>query len=51
MQITSGTILVNIMKEEPKGSAEDVYNHVKESVAKNYDLKLLDPLDLIIHIH
>ena len=23
---------------------DDVYNHVKESVAKNYDLKLLDPL-------
>ena len=40
----TGTILVNIMKEEPKGSADDVYNHVKESVAKNYDLKLLDPL-------
>lgn len=40
----TGTILVNIMKEEPKGSADEVYNHVKENVAKNYDLKLLDPL-------
>ncbi len=40
----TGTILVNIMKEQPEGSADDVYNHVKESVLKNYDLQLLDPL-------
>ena len=40
----TGTILVNIMKEQPQGTSDDVYNHVKESVLKNYDLQLLDPL-------
>ncbi|MGN1031865.1 MAG: glycine betaine ABC transporter substrate-binding protein [Intestinibacter sp.] len=40
----TGTILVNILKEQPEGTSDDVYNHVKESVSKNYGLKLLDPL-------
>ncbi|MGM9532380.1 glycine betaine ABC transporter substrate-binding protein, partial [Intestinibacter sp.] len=40
----TGTILVNIMKEQPNGTSDDVYNHVKECISKNYDLQLLDPL-------
>lgn len=40
----TGTILVNIMKEQPEGSADDVYNHVKSCVSKDYNLQLLDPI-------
>lgn len=40
----TGTILMNVMKEQPKGTADDVYNHVKDTVLKDYDLELLNPI-------
>ena len=40
----TGTILMNIMKEEADGDKDDVYNHVKETVSKEYGLKVLDPI-------
>ncbi|MEG0051186.1 MAG: glycine betaine ABC transporter substrate-binding protein [Terrisporobacter sp.] len=40
----TGTILMNIMKEEAKGDKDEVYNHVKETMSKEYKLKLLAPV-------
>lgn len=40
----TGTILMNIMKEEATGDADDVYNRVKEHLDKEYGIKVLDPI-------
>ena len=40
----TGTILMNIMKEEATGNADDVYNRVKEHLDKEYGIKVLDPI-------
>ncbi len=40
----TGTILMNIMKEDATGDADDVYNRVKEHLDKEYGIKVLDPI-------
>lgn len=40
----TGTILMNIMKEEAKGNKDDVYNHVKNTISEKYQIKVLDPI-------
>lgn len=41
----TGTILLNCLKEEAHGDADadDVYNHVKDELKKQYKLDVLDP--------
>ncbi|MCC3867841.1 glycine betaine ABC transporter substrate-binding protein [Terrisporobacter mayombei] len=40
----TGTILMNIMKEEATGDANEVYNRVKDHLDKEYGIKVLDPI-------
>ena len=40
----TGTILMNIMKEEAKGDKDDVYNHVKNTLSEKYQIKVLNPI-------
>lgn len=39
----TGTILMNCLNEEATGDADDVYNHVKDEVDKQFELAVLDP--------
>lgn len=40
----TGTILMNIMKEEPTNDVDDVYKRVKDNVHSEYGIKVLDPI-------
>src|SRR5439155_19362534 len=40
----TGTALTAILKESPRGSAADVYNHVKEEYQKRFGLVVAEPL-------
>ena len=40
----TGTALTAILKESPRGSAADVYNHVKEEYRKRFGLVVAEPL-------
>lgn len=40
----TGTVLVNILKEEATGDADDVYNRVQNLINKEYGLEVLDPI-------
>ncbi len=39
----TGTILMNCLKEEASGDADDVYNHVKNELDKEFGISVLDP--------
>ena len=39
----TGTILLNCLNEEASGDADDVYNHVKNELDKQYQIKVLEP--------
>lgn len=40
----TGTVFMNIMKEETIGDADEVYNRVKDTLDKEYDIKVLDSI-------
>lgn len=39
----TGTILLNCLNEEASGDADDIYDHVKNELDKQYQIKILDP--------
>lgn len=40
----TGTVFMNIMKEESISDVDEVYNRVKDNLDKEYDIKVLDPI-------